>query len=85
VSGVRIGSIRIKNRNGGYSLGLEYPLIFGDIGGVWAIWNRHTGEVRELIEQHHCAQVMQVWADRRCYELNGIRHGAGAWLNDLAE
>lgn len=41
-----IGDVILPHfRNNGYSSGLQYPYIYGNINGQWVIWHRHTGEV----------------------------------------
>lgn len=37
--------IKPAYRNAGYSYGLEFPFIHGQIESRWRVWNRHTGEV----------------------------------------
>ena len=48
VNGLKLPyNLRIKEpwRNHGSSWGLEYPIIFGEIGIGFATWDRHTGYV----------------------------------------
>lgn len=49
MAGCTIRSITVKpsHRGRGYSWGLEYPLVYGNLhdAGGWAVWDRRTGVV----------------------------------------
>lgn len=55
--GVRRITIWPSHRNRGSSWGLDWPLVYGEIKGFggWAVWDRHTGEVKHWFP--HCPNV----------------------------
>lgn len=65
-------------RNCGSSFGLEYPYIFGKVGGgrQWAVWHRHTGLIEYCADEHlHHPDQNDIFnrqaAYRVCARLNG--------------
>lgn len=72
---MRITRVAEKYRNWGYSLGLQYPLIWGKTPFGWAVWNRHTGEIvfhpkerrestAERLCQKHCEEQPGYGSDK---------------------
>ena len=66
-----LGTVPEPDRNGGYSLGLEYPYIYGDRGQGYEVWHRHTGAIvwryagdNLHLAQHHASEV--------CHQRNGL-------------
>ncbi len=64
-------------RNVGFSLGLQYPYLFGRIGADWGVWHRHTGLIVYVAneplshpDQHDI--INQGAARRECYRCNGV-------------
>lgn len=73
---IHVSRITIKRpwRNMGFSLGLDYPYIYGQGFGHWLVWHRHTGVVAWIVPKVN----PQLWegfeeqeASIKCHALNG--------------
>lgn len=85
-----IGTVTINTpwRNHGYSLGLDYPYLYGKGLGRWLVWHRHTGIVvyivpkinRQLWEGFEEQEAMDI-----CYRLNGLSKLPSAEMLDAID
>jgi len=60
----------------GYSLGLDYRYVFGRLtigaGSIWAVWDRDSGEVVDLVPRRGIDVVQLNRASELCHEWNAL-------------
>lgn len=75
-----LGTVPPAFRDSGFSFGLEYPYIFGEMTvfaevpratGRWCVWHRVTGHVAPIINERNM-HLAVYRASQKAHELNGL-------------
>ncbi len=72
-----IRSIRVRSPGQGISHHLDWPSVYGEVHGVWAVWDRHTGLVSHWFG--HISRNVHGWTPAR-----DMAHRASAPPADFA-
>lgn len=68
--------------NSGYSYGLQFPFLYGSMGGRWLVWNRHSGKIFWESNPNGNTFLEESKAQAVCRDYNGLQEEVDASILD---